>query len=62
MNYTKRRALRHRMMCKAVMKSQVQNVFASLSEYTDDLMAAIGMVIMVFVLFPILIRIGGFVL
>lgn len=61
MNYTKRRALRHRMMRRVVIRSHIQNVFASFGECTDDLMAAIGMVIMVFVLFPILIRIGGFV-
>lgn len=62
MSYMKRRVLRHRMMRRAVIRSHIQNVFASLGEYTDDLMAAIGMVIMVFVLFPILIWIGGFVL
>ena len=59
MSYMKRRALRHRMVCKAVIKSHIKNVFASVCEYTDDVMAAIGLFIMVFLLFPILIQIGG---
>ena len=48
------------MMWIAEIKNRIRIAVAFMADCGDDLLAGLGMTFMVFFLFPIIIRIGGF--